>query len=104
MATDTTTRTAPDDEPLTAADRAAIARALAVSEAGAQRLHGIAITADELAALIAAGGDDEVRELLAVGQVAEAIAVARFNVAEATYNWDEPRNRPLLPAEEADGE
>ena len=96
MATDTTTRTAPDDEPLTAADRAAIARALAEP--------GIAITADELAALIAAGGDDEVRELLAVGQVAEAIAVARFNVAEATYNWDEPRNRPLLPAEEADGE
>jgi hypothetical protein len=82
-------------EPLTAADRAAIARALAEP--------GIAITADELAALlaqparsaIAAGGDDEVRELLASGQVAEAIAVARFNVAEATYTWDEPRNRPL---------
>ena len=86
MATDTT-RTAPDDEPLTAADRAAIARALAEP--------GIAITADELAALITAGGDDEVRELLASGQVAEAIAVARFNVAEATYSWDEPRNRPL---------
>ncbi|MEI8305481.1 MAG: hypothetical protein WCF99_00315 [Chloroflexales bacterium] len=86
MATDTT-RTAPDDEPLTAADRAAIARALAEP--------GIAITADELAALIAAGGDDEVRDLLAAGQVAEAIGVARFNIAEATYNWDEPRNRPL---------
>ena len=86
MATDTT-RTAPDDEPLTAADRAAIARALAEP--------GIAITADELAALIVAGGDDEVRELLAAGQVAEAVAVARFNMAEATYNWDEPRNRPL---------
>jgi hypothetical protein len=86
MATDTT-RTAPDDEPLTAADRAAIARALAEP--------GIAITADELAALIAAGGDDEVRDLLAAGQVIEAIAVARFNIAEATYNWDEPRNRPL---------
>ena len=86
MATDTT-RTAPDDEPLTAADRAAIARALAEP--------GIAITADELAALIAAGGDDEVRELLAAGQVDEAIAVARFNIAETAYNWDEPRNRPL---------
>jgi hypothetical protein len=95
MATDTA-RTAPDDEPLTAADRAAIARALAEP--------GIAITADELAALIAAGGDDEVRELLAAGLVAEAIGLARFNVAEATFNWDEPRNRPLLPAEEADRE
>jgi hypothetical protein len=95
MATNTT-RTAPDDEPLTAADRAAIACALAEP--------GIAITADELAALIAAGGDDDVRDLLAAGQVAEAIAVARFHIAEATYTWDEPRNRPLLPAEETDGE
>jgi hypothetical protein len=65
---------------------------------------GIAITADELATLIAAGGDDEVRELLAASQIAEAIAVARFNIAETAYNWDEPRNRPLLPADEADGE
>ena len=73
MATDTT-HTTPDDEPLTAADRATIDRALAEP--------GIAITADELAALIAAGGDDEVRELLAAGQVAEAIGLARFNAFE----------------------
>lgn len=80
------TRPASDDEPLTDADRAAITRALIEP--------GIAISADELAALLAAGGDDEVRELLAAGQVAEAIAVARFNVAEAAFNWDEPWNQP----------
>lgn len=50
------------------------------------------MTADELAELLAAGGDDEVRELIAAGWVAEALGLARFNVAEATYNWDEPRN------------
>jgi hypothetical protein len=73
------------DEFLTDADRAAIDRALAEP--------GITMTADELAELLAAGGDDEVRELIAAGRVAEALGVARFNVAEVTYNWDEPRNR-----------
>jgi hypothetical protein len=73
MATDTT-RTAPDDEPLTAADRAAIARALAEP--------GIAISAEELAALLAAGDD-------------EAIVAARFAAIERAYCWDEPWNRPL---------
>lgn len=89
----TTSRTRParDDEPLTADDRAAIDRALAEP--------GIALTADELAALLAAGGDDEVRDLIAAGRVAEALAVARFNQAEVSFNWDEPRNRPLPAAE-----
>ncbi|HMQ35147.1 MAG TPA: hypothetical protein PKD53_30795 [Chloroflexaceae bacterium] len=83
-----TSRTAPtpDDEPLSDADRAAIDRALAEP--------GISLSADELAALLAAGGDDEVRDLIAAGRVAEAIGAARFNAAEAAFNWDEPRNRP----------
>jgi hypothetical protein len=76
-----------DDEPLSDADRVAIDRALAEP--------GITLSADELAALLAAGGDDEVRDLIAAGRIAEAIGVARFNQAEAAYNWDEPRNRPL---------
>lgn len=86
MAT-TVTPTTPDDEPLTAADYAAIARALSET--------GIAITADELAQLLTAGGDDEVRDLIAVGRLDAALGLARFNIAEATYSWDEPRNRPL---------
>jgi hypothetical protein len=76
-----------DDEPLSDADRAAIDRALAEP--------GITLSADELAALLAAGGDDEVRELIAAGKVAEAIAVARFAAFERAYNWDEPWNRPM---------
>ena len=62
-----TNRTAPavDDEPLSDADRAAIDRALVEP--------GITLSADELAALLAAGGDDEVRDLIAAGHVAEAI-------------------------------
>lgn len=72
-------------DALSDADRAALDRALTEP--------GIVMNADELAELLAAGGDDEVRELLAVGRVAEALGVAKFNVAEATYNWDEPRNR-----------
>ncbi|GAB4448928.1 MAG: hypothetical protein OHK0015_53880 [Chloroflexi bacterium OHK40] len=89
-----TSRTAPalDDEPLSDADRAAIERAL--------REPGISLSADELAALLQAGGDDEVRDLIAAGRVAEAIGVARFNQAEATFNWDEPRNRPMLGGED----
>jgi hypothetical protein len=85
-----TNRTAPvlDDEPLSPADRTAIDRALVET--------GIALSADELAALLEAGGDDEVRDLIAAGLVAEAIGVARFNAAEAAFNWDEPRNRPRL--------
>ena len=79
-------RPALDDEPLSPADHAAIDRALAEP--------GIALSADELAALLEAGGDDEVRELIAVGLVAEAIGVARFNAAEVAFNWDEPRNQP----------
>lgn len=83
----TTSISRPDaDETLTDADRAAIDCALAQP--------GILMSADELAELLAAGGDDEVRELIAAGRVAEAIGVARFNIAEATYNWDEPRNQP----------
>jgi hypothetical protein len=71
--------------PLSDADRAAIDRALSeagitlsadVSEAGAKRL---------LAAILAAGGDDEVRDLIAAGQVAEAIGVARFNAFEREH-------------------
>lgn len=83
-----TSRTTPalDDEPLSDADRAAIERALSEP--------GIALNADELAALLQVGGDDEVRELIAAGRVAEAIGVARFNQAEAAFNWDEPRNWP----------
>lgn len=80
------------DEPLSHADRAAIDRALAEP--------GITLSADELVALLAAGGDDEVRELIAAGRVAEAIGVARFNQAEAAFSWDEPRNRPLPPDDE----
>ena len=86
MAT-TDTRPTAADEPLTADDHAAIARALAEP--------GITLTADELTALLA-GADDEVHELIATGRVAEAIGVARFNLAEAAFNWDEPRNRPYL--------
>lgn len=82
----TSTRPARDDESLTDADRAAIDRALAEP--------GITMSADELAELIAAGGDDEVRELIAAGRVAEALGLASFNIAEAMFNWDEPRNRP----------
>lgn len=83
-------RPAADDETLTAADHAALARALAEP--------GIALTADELAQLLA-GADDEVHALLAAGRVAEAIGVARFNLAEAAFNWDEPCNQPR-PASE----
>jgi hypothetical protein len=86
MATDTT-RTAPADEPLSDADRAAIERALAEP--------GIAISTNELAALLADDGDGEVRELLAAGKAAEAIGLARFYAFERDYNWGEPRNRPL---------
>jgi hypothetical protein len=64
-----TNRTAPalDDEPLSDADRAAIDRALSEP--------GITLSADELAALLAAGGDDEVRDLIAARRVAEAMAL-----------------------------
>jgi len=88
-----TSRTIParDDEPLSDADRAALDRALAEP--------GITLSADELAALLATGGDDAVRDLIAAGRVAEALDVARFNLAEAAFNWDEPRNRPLPPDE-----
>ncbi|NTU79283.1 MAG: hypothetical protein HGA45_07750 [Chloroflexales bacterium] len=97
MAT-TDTRPAADDVSeagaqrlhLTTADHAAIARALAEP--------GIALTADELEQLLA-GADDEVHDLLAAGRVAEAVGVARFNLAEAALNWDEPRNHPLSAAE-----
>jgi hypothetical protein len=89
-----TNRTRPDrdDEPLSDADRAVIDRAL--------NEPGITLSADELTALLAASNDDEVRDLIAAGRVAEAIGVARFNQAEAAYNWDEPRNRPLPLADE----
>lgn len=86
MATDIA-RIAPDDELLSDADRAAIDRALAEP--------GIMLSADELAALLAAGGDDEVRDLIAAGRVAEAIGIARFHQAEAAFRWDEPRSQPL---------
>jgi hypothetical protein len=71
------TRPAVDDEPLSDADRAAIDRALAEP--------GITLSADELAALLAAGGDDEVRDLIAGGHVAEAIGVAKFNAFEREH-------------------
>jgi hypothetical protein len=80
-----------EDDTLTHADHAAIDRALAEP--------GITLSADELAALLA-GADDEVHDLLAAGRVAEAIGVATFNQAEAAFNWDEPRNRPLPPDDE----
>jgi len=54
----------PDDEPISDADRAAIARALAEP--------GIAISADDLTALLAAGGNDTARELIAAGEIAKA--------------------------------
>jgi hypothetical protein len=67
----------------------------AVSEAGAQRFRaaidpalaepGIALSAEGLAALFAAGGDDEVCDLIAAGQIAEAIGVARFNAFEREH-------------------
>jgi hypothetical protein len=62
-----TSRTAPtpDDEPLSAADHAAINRALAEP--------GITLSADELAALLAAG------------QVAEALGAAKFNAFERQH-------------------
>ena len=75
MAT-TDTRPADDDETFTDADRAAIERALAEP--------GIALTADELAALLT-GADDEVRALIAADRVAEAIGVARFNTFEQQH-------------------
>jgi len=87
MAT-TDTRPTNGDETRTDADRATIERALAEP--------GIILTADELAKLFA-GADDEVHALIAAGRVAEAIGVAKFNQAEAAFNWDEPRNRPLPP-------
>lgn len=71
-----------DDEILTAADLAAIDRALAEP--------GITLTADELADFIE-GLDDEVRELVAAGRVAEAIGTARFNVLELAYRWNDGR-------------
>lgn len=61
----TDTRPNVDDDTLTAEDRAAIERALAV---------------------------------------AEGLGVARFNQAEATFNWDEPRNRPTPPIDIGDEE
>jgi hypothetical protein len=75
----TTNRISPatDDEPLSEPDRAAIDRALSEP--------GITLSADELATLLAAGGDDEVRDLIATGQIAEAIGVARFNAFEQQH-------------------
>jgi hypothetical protein len=83
MAT-TDTRPIEDDEPLSDADHAAIARALAEP--------GIVLTADELEQLLV-GLDDEVCALLAqparsafaAGHVAEAIAVVRFNAFERQH-------------------
>lgn len=74
-----TSRTTPalDDEPLSAADRAAIDRALAEP--------GITLSADELAALLAAGGDDEVRDLITAGHIAEALGLAKFNAFERAH-------------------
>ena len=82
-----TSRTRPvrDDDSLSDADRAAIDRALSEP--------GITLSADEFAALLAAGSDDEVRDLLAklarsaiaAGQVAEAIGVAKFNAFEREH-------------------
>lgn len=75
-----------DDEILTAADLAAIDRALAEP--------GIVLTVDELVDFIE-GIDDEVRELVSAGRVAEAIGTARFNVLEAAYRWNDGRyHRP----------
>ncbi len=71
------TRPALEDDALTADDRTAIDRALAEP--------GITLTADELSALLAAGLDDEVRELIGAGRVAEGIAVARFNAFEQQH-------------------
>lgn len=72
----TDTRPALDDDGLTAEDRAAIERALAEP--------GITLTADALAELLA-GLDDEVRELIAAGRVAEGLGVARFNAFEQQH-------------------
>jgi len=88
-----TSRPANDDEPLSDADLAAIERAL--------NEPGITLSVDALAELLA-GLDDEVRELLAVGRVAEAIGLARFNAFEATHDWNEgrsyrPCDEPPLP-------
>jgi hypothetical protein len=74
-----TNRTAPDrdDEPLSDADRAVIDRAL--------NEPGIILSADELAALLAAGSDAEVRDLIAAGRIAEALGVATFNTFERQH-------------------
>jgi uncharacterized protein YgbK (DUF1537 family) len=79
------TAPAPDDEPLSDT----------VSEAGAQRGSaaieralaepGINLSAEDLATLLATGGDDEVRDLIAAGQVAQALGVARFNAFERQH-------------------
>lgn len=74
--TATDTRPACEDDALSADGRAAINRALAEP--------GIALSADQLAELLA-GLDDEVRELIAAGRVAEGLAVARFNVFEQQH-------------------
>lgn len=72
----TSVRPAAADDDLTAEDRAAIDRALAEP--------GIALTADQLAELLA-GLDDEVRGLIAAGRVAEGLAAARFNAFEQRH-------------------
>jgi hypothetical protein len=74
-----------DDDALTADDRAAIDRALAEP--------GITLIADNLAELLT-GLDDEVRELIAAGRLAEGLAVARFNAFEARHDWNEGHRLP----------
>jgi hypothetical protein len=78
-----------EDDALTVEDRAAIDRALAEP--------GIVLSADGFAELLA-GLDDEVRELIAAGRVAEGLAVARFNAFETRHDWNEGRS--YRPADE----
>jgi hypothetical protein len=82
----TTNRISPaiDDEILSNDDRVAIDRALSEP--------GITLSVDELATLLAAGGDDEVRDLIAAGQIAEAIGVARFNAFEQQHPFPQRDN------------
>jgi hypothetical protein len=89
MRTDTT-HPAFDDEPLSDADRTVIEHTLAEP--------GIVLTADEIDLLFNTGADDEVRDLIAAGRVADALAIARFNACERAVNWNDPFSRPLPPA------
>lgn len=45
----------------------------------------MSLSDDELATLLAAGGDDEIHDLIAAGNIAEAISVAKFNAFDREH-------------------